>query len=122
MQAIKEDDRDTPIVLCRVFPSSASKKRPKETIDRVNQLYDAAVKNDPQITVVDTWTLFATGEGDANPAWFPDLLHLNSAGYQRWAAALRPVFATLGFTETQADDFQPESGFVSLFNGRDLTG
>ncbi|MBI1312311.1 serine hydrolase [bacterium] len=122
IQAIKKHNPQTPIVLCRMFPSSAQKKRPKETIDHVNQLYDATVKGDSQITVVDTWTLFANQEGDADPKYFPDLLHLNAAGYQRWAAALRPVFATLGFLETEADDFQPEPGFVSLFNGRDLTG
>jgi CubicO group peptidase (beta-lactamase class C family)/lysophospholipase L1-like esterase len=122
LAAIKEHNPKTPIVLCRMFPSSAEKKRPRETIDRVNSLYDAAVKGDSQITVVDTWTLFANEAGDADPTYFPDLLHLNAAGYQRWAAALRPVFATLGFSETEADDFQPEPGFVSLFNGRDLTG
>jgi CubicO group peptidase (beta-lactamase class C family)/lysophospholipase L1-like esterase len=120
--SIKEHNSKTPIVLCRMFPSSASKKRPRETIDHVNSLYDATVKGDSQVTVVDTWTLFANEAGDADPKYFPDLLHLNAAGYQRWAAALRPVFATLGFSETEADDFQPEPGFVSLFNGRDLTG
>jgi hypothetical protein len=52
----------------------------------------------------------------------PNLLHPNQAGYAKWAAALRPLFATLGFLETQADDFTPEEGFVSLFNGADLTG
>ena len=35
---------------------------------------------------------------------------------------LRPIFATLGFSETAADPFTPEPGFESLFNGRDLTG
>ena len=56
------------------------------------------------------------------PAEFPDLLHPNEVGYAKWAAALRPVLATLGFSETDADPFRPEEGFVSLFNGRDLTG
>ena len=122
LQAIKKHSSKTPIVLCRVFPSSASKKRPKEIVQRVNQLYEGAVKGDPQITVVDTWTLFADEAGDANPKWFPDLLHLNAAGYDRWAAGLRPIFATLGFLETEPDEFSLEPGFVSLFNGRDLTG
>lgn len=122
LQAIKKHNSKTPIVLCRVFPSSASKKRPKEIVQRVNQLYEAAVKGDPQITVVDTWTLFADEAGDANPKWFPDLLHLNAEGYDRWAAGLRPIFATLGFLETEPDEFPLEPGFVSLFNGRDLTG
>jgi hypothetical protein len=30
--------------------------------------------------------------------------------------------STLGFIETAEDSFTPEPGFVSLFNGRDLTG
>jgi hypothetical protein len=48
-------------------------------------------------------------KGDARAAEFPDLLHPNDAGYAKWAAALRPIFATLGFLETEADDFEPES-------------
>lgn len=122
IQAIKQHNSMTPIVLCRMFPSSGKKKRPKEIIQRVNQLFEATVKGDSQITVVDTWTLFADAEGDADPQWFPDLLHLNAAGYDRWAAALRPIFATLGHLDTEPDDFKPEPGYVSLFNGRDLTG
>jgi lysophospholipase L1-like esterase len=123
LQAIKARQPGVPIVLCRIFPSSATKKRPAETIRRVNALYEAAVKGDAQVTVLDTWTLFADpASGDANPAWFTDLLHLNAAGYDRWAAALRPILATLGFLDTEPDAFTPEPGFVSLFNGRDLTG
>jgi lysophospholipase L1-like esterase len=110
------------IVLCQVFPSSATKKRPADQIKAMNALYLAAVKNDPQITYLETWPLFADAKGDAIAAEFPDLLHPNETGYAKWAAALRPVFATLGFSETAADAFTPEAGFESLFNGRDLTG
>lgn len=122
LTAIKAGHPTVPVVLCRMFPSSAEKSRPADTIKRVNALYDAAVKGDAQVTVLDTWTLFAQADGNANPAWFKDLLHLNPAGYDRWAAALRPVFATLGFIDTERDPFTPEPGFTSLFNGRDLTG
>ncbi len=66
--------------------------------------------------------MFADAKGDAKAAEFPDLLHPNGAGYAKWAAALRPILATLGFMEREADGFQPEPGFISLFNGRDLTG
>ncbi|MCA8986816.1 MAG: DUF1080 domain-containing protein, partial [Planctomycetaceae bacterium] len=122
VQAIKAHNLQVPIVLCRMFPSSETKGRPRKTIEAVNALYDAAVKGDPQITVVDTWTLFADAAGDARADLFPDLLHLNESGYARWGAALRPVFATLGLIETAPDDFELEPGFVSLFNGHDLTG
>lgn len=120
--AIKAHSAETPIILCRMFPSSPEKDRPRETIEEVNALFETVVKGDPQITVLDTWTLFADGEGNADPAWFKDLLHLNPAGYDRWAASLRPVFATLGLAETEVVPYELEEGFVSLFNGKDLTG
>ncbi len=119
---VKKANPKLPIVLCLVFPSSESKDRPAAAIKAINDAYLVAVKGDPQVTVVDTWSLYANAEGNANPEEFPDLLHLNDAGYKKWAAALRPVLATLGFLETEADSFTVEPGFESLFNGRDLTG
>jgi lysophospholipase L1-like esterase len=122
LAALEKHDAHMPIVLCQVFPSSATKKRPADQIKAMNGLYRAAVKNDPRVTYVETWPLFADPKGDAIAAEFPDLLHPNEMGYAKWAAALRPVFATLGFSETVGDPFTPEAGFESLFNGRDLTG
>lgn len=122
IQAIKKHDANTPIVLCRVFPSSASKRRPADKIQEVNRLVAAAVKGDPKITVVDTWTLFANADGDAKKEEFPDLLHPNRAGYEKWRDAIRPIFATLGFVDTKSEPFELEPGFESLFNGKDLSG
>ncbi len=122
IEALKKHDPKMPIVVCQVFPSSETKKRPAAKIKAINDLYFAAVKGDPQVTFLETWTLFADEKGDAKSAEFPDLLHPNSTGYAKWAAALKPIFATLDFMETTDDDFQPEPGFVSLFNGHDLTG
>lgn len=122
LAALKSHNAAMPIVLCQVFPSSETKHRPAAKIKKLNQLYAALVKGDPQITLIETWPLFANAQGDAKLEEFPDLLHPNQAGYAKWAAALRPIFATLGFLETADDDFKPEPGFVSLFNGRDLTG
>ncbi len=119
---LKKHNSEMPIVLCQVFPSSESKKRPSSKIKQINQLTAAAVKGDPQITVIDTWTLFANEAGDAKAEEMPDLLHPNQVGYKKWAGALRPIFATLGFIETEADSFEIEPGFESLFNGNDLTG
>ncbi|MFP6737219.1 MAG: family 16 glycoside hydrolase, partial [Planctomycetota bacterium] len=119
---LKKHNAKMPIILCHTFPSSASKRRPAEQIKKINQLYFAAVKGDPQVTVLDTWLLFADAEGDAKKPEFPDLLHPNKLGYAKWAAALRPLLATHGYLETGPDDFKLEPGFISLFNGRDLTG
>ncbi len=122
LAAIKAHDPKTPVILCQVMPSSPSKNRPAEKIKKVNELYLAAVKNDPQIIPLDTWLLFADANGDATIGEFPDLLHPNEVGYAKWAAALNPIFATLGMTDTSSDTFTPEEGFESLFNGHDLTG
>ena len=120
--ALKKHNAKMPIILCNVFPSSASKKRSPADIKEINKLYFEAVKGDPQITVIDTWTLFANEEGDAKQEEFPDLLHPNKDGYEKWAAALTPILATKGFVEKEADEFVLEPGFTSLFNGKDLTG
>ena len=117
-----QHDREMPIVLCQVFPSSAAKSRSSEKIKKVNQLYAMSAKGNRQVTFMETWPLFADEKGDALPREFPDLLHPNAAGYAKWAAALRPVFATFGFMETMPYEFTPEPGFVSLFNGKDLKG
>jgi lysophospholipase L1-like esterase len=122
LAAFKQADPHLPVILCQVFPSSATRACPADRIKKLNELYAAAVKGDPQITLLETWPLFANAQGEAKPEEFPDLLHPNPAGYAKWAAALRPVLATLGFVENTPDDFTSEPGFVSLFNGRDLTG
>ena len=111
-----------PIVFCNVFPSSTSKQRPADKIQEINRLVAAAVKGDAQVTLLDTWTLFANKEGDAKQEEFPDLLHPNGIGYEKWRKAIWPVFATLGLVETEPDEsFELEPGFESLFNGQDLT-
>lgn len=122
LDALKAHNRELPIVLCQVFPSSALKKRSAEDISHINELFAEIVKEDSQVTLLDTWTLFANKEGDAKKEEFPDLLHPNEAGYRKWASALRPILATLGFLERDADGFQPEPGYTSLFNGHDLDG
>jgi hypothetical protein len=119
---LKRSDAHMPVILCYVFPSSTTKKRPAAKIKKINELYAAAVKGDPQIVPIETWRLFANPEGDAKPEEFPDLLHPNKNGYAMWAGALRPILATLGFLENEPDNFTPEAGFISLFNGQDLTG
>ncbi|MEM9585843.1 MAG: GDSL-type esterase/lipase family protein [Planctomycetota bacterium] len=122
IDSLHQHNQQLPVVVCLVMPSSEVKKRPADQIKRLNELIRDAVRGDARITVLDTWTLFATKSGDAIPAEFPDLLHPNRAGYLKWKQALLPIFATLGFVETQPDWFEVEAGFTSLFNGHDLTG
>ncbi len=111
-----------PIVLCQVMPSSSSRQRPADKIRELNRLIQSTARGKQQITVLDTFTVFANPQGEAKREEFDDLLHPNRAGYAKWKASLWPVLATLSFVETTPDDFTPEPGFESLFNGRDLTG
>jgi hypothetical protein len=104
------------------MPASAEKKRPADKIKALNAALRAVAKGNERVTVLDTYTLFANREGDAKPEEFPDLLHPNEAGYEKWRAALWPLLSTLGLVYDHDANFQIEPGFTSLFNGKDLTG
>ncbi|MGA1235854.1 MAG: GDSL-type esterase/lipase family protein [Limisphaerales bacterium] len=84
-----------PIVLCQVFPSSASKSRPAQAIQHINALYADIAVGFPQVTLLDTWSIFANEHGDATLEEFPDLLHPNEIGYKKWAAKLTPALKQL---------------------------
>ncbi|WP_231603500.1 GDSL-type esterase/lipase family protein [Neorhodopirellula pilleata] len=122
LDSLKKHNPAMPVVLCQVMPSSASKKRSAESIQQLNELLVDMVSGDRQVTMVDTWTLFADANGDAIAAEFPDLLHPNRAGYEKWRDALIPLFETLGLLEPEVTSLTIEPGFVALHNGKDLTG
>ena len=122
LAALKRHNPRMPIVLCQVFPSSATKKRPADQIKAINALYLAAVKGDPQVTLLDTWTLFADAKGDAPTEEFPDLLHPNAGRLREVGGGAAPAVRHAAVRRDRARRLQPEEGFESLFNGRDLTG
>lgn len=122
IQKLKASNKEMPIILCNVFPSHESKKRSAEQIKKINALYAEAVKGDKQVTLIDTWSMFANENGNARKSEFPDLLHPNAVGYEMWANTLRPVLETLDLVEVPEDDFKIEEGYKLLFNGKDLTG
>lgn len=122
LEALRKQDAAMPVILCSVFPSAESKHRPAEKIKKINDLYRNVAQDEPQVTLLDTWSLFADEHGDAKSGEMPDLLHPNTLGYGKWAAALRPIFETVGLAPVWPDDFKPEPGFVPLFNGTDLSG
>jgi lysophospholipase L1-like esterase len=122
LSALGAANPSMPVILCEVFPSSASKDRPAETIRKLNALYLVVAARHPQVTVLDTWSLFKNVHGDAKEEEMADLLHPNILGYAKWASALRPVLETTGLVPAWPDSFSPEPGYTSLFDGRDLTG
>lgn len=96
LDALNEQDAEMPIVLCEVFPSSETMNRPSAKIREINAGYRKLAKGYEQVLVVDTFSLFDDGHGDAMPELFPDLLHLNEAGYARWAETLRGALREVG--------------------------
>jgi len=106
LQELKRHNPKMPILLCKVFPSSATKKRPADKIQRINELYAALVKGNTQVSLLDTYTLFANDQGDAKPEEFPDLLHPNAAGYTKWANVLKTEMARLQLWSPPANSGQ----------------
>jgi len=96
LERLKEHSEDMPIVLCLIFPSSETKKRPAAVIRAVNALYEGLAEGDERVRLVDSWSVFADEGGDAKAEEFPDLLHPNEHGYAKWAEVLRPVLEELG--------------------------
>jgi lysophospholipase L1-like esterase len=123
LEKITAHSPETPIILCQVMPTSGAKQhRPVDQIRKLNALVTEMVRGNKQVTVLDTYTLFAGPDGEAKLEEFPDLLHPNDIGYNKWKAALWPLLATLGFVEKGDDSFTPEPGFEVLFDGHDLDG
>lgn len=122
IQQLLKANPKTDIVYCNVMPSTPNLDRPAAKIQAINQLVAKAAVSIPQVTIVDTYTLFANAEGNAKKEEFPDLLHPNKAGYQKWANAIRPILATKGYVETEAANITLEDNAELLFNGKDLTG
>jgi hypothetical protein len=105
------------------MPTSGAKQhRPVDQVRKLNQLLAEVARGNEHVTLLDTYTLFANAEGEAKLEEFPDLLHPNDVGYEKWRAALWPLLATLGFVEKEPDAFAPEPGFEPLFDGHDLDG
>jgi lysophospholipase L1-like esterase/predicted esterase len=80
-----------PVVLNKVMPRGAKPNRFPEQIRKLNDLYTAAFKDNPQITFCDTWSLFDAGDGQCRKEEFPDMLHPNAAGYAKWKSVLAPI-------------------------------
>jgi predicted TIM-barrel fold metal-dependent hydrolase/lysophospholipase L1-like esterase len=60
----------------------------------VNALLAAAIESDPRCRLIDVASLLLKEDGSPDPACFVnDMLHLNDAGYDRWAAVVGPAVA-----------------------------
>jgi lysophospholipase L1-like esterase len=87
---------DLPVIISKVMPRGARTGFFPDKIKTLNALYDESFKDNPKVTLCDTWTIFDAGDGQCRREEFPDMLHPNPAGYAKWTAALQPIFQRLG--------------------------
>jgi lysophospholipase L1-like esterase len=95
IKAIHHEYPYLPVIVCEVMPSSETKQRPADKIEKLNKLIKKDVRWRSHTYLCDTWSIFANANGDAPQNEFPDLLHPNATGYAKWTAALKPIFAKL---------------------------
>jgi lysophospholipase L1-like esterase len=95
LQEIKQFNPHLPVIVCEVMPRSDRNLHAAPKIEKLNALVVAAIKGDPQFILCDTWSIYADKNGDCPHDEFPDLLHPNAKGYEKWQAALQPIFAKL---------------------------
>ena len=80
-----------PVILCRIMPRAYAPGRFPDYIKEVNASMDELAKVYSQISLCDTFSIFADEQGAAKKAEFPDLLHPNSTGYAKWKEVVRPL-------------------------------
>jgi lysophospholipase L1-like esterase len=88
-----------PVVVCTTPPSD-SPKAPVKLDQR--QALNAEIKKvasaHPNVIVCDIYPVFLNADGSLNAESFTaDRLHLGPAGYEKWSAVLKPIFAKLDF-------------------------
>ena len=101
LQDIKKFNPKVPVIVCEVMPRSDRNLHAAPKIEKLNALVAAEIQNDPQFTLCDTWSIYADKNGNCPKDEFPDLLHPNAAGYEKWKAALEPILVKLNL-ETKA--------------------
>lgn len=94
LAAIRRRDESLPVVVCKVMPRADGVPNAASSIEELNRRVTPLVEADSNCIPCDTWSIFGD-DGTATREEFPDLLHLNEAGYGHWKAALLPILAEL---------------------------
>ncbi len=104
---------EVPIVLTAMFPRDQNPEL-VDVIDDINQELEAISEADERIHWININDKLLDSEGKLLPAVSSDGIHLEEAGYEVWAAALRPVLTQILGPPTQVDDAPPPTGNPGL--------
>ncbi len=87
--------KDTPVVFISAKPSP-SRWNLWRNYQQFNTMVEQFAKSRPSLRYVDISRTLLDANGQPDPAFFAeDKLHLNSQGYAKWTAALKPVVKEL---------------------------
>lgn len=87
----------TPVILCQGPPSAdpTAPLKPGARDDLTARIAHVAAGR-KNVTLLNLYAVFSAPDGAPIPEYFaPDLVHLNSTGYKKWAEVLLPVFEKL---------------------------
>lgn len=104
---------DVPIVLTAMFPRDQNPAL-VDVIDDINQDLQTISQADEQIHWININDKLLDSEGKLLRAVSSDGIHLEEAGYETWAAALRPVLTQILGPPSQADKAPPPTGNPGL--------
>ncbi|MGB5702011.1 MAG: GDSL-type esterase/lipase family protein, partial [Polyangiales bacterium] len=86
---------DAQIAVLATFPSPLNARR-ADLIEAVNARIAEAAQDKPWLTLIDANAVLKTPSGAPDRSLFLfDRIHLNKAGYARWAQILRPKLLEL---------------------------
>lgn len=97
LDAISAQSAAPPVILCTVLPrqSTAAPIDPSQ-VPALNALIKRLAAGKSNVTLLDTYPLFAKADGTPDPQYFrPDELHPAAPGYERIRQALDPLFTQL---------------------------
>lgn len=96
LELLDKERPGTPVVLCCVMPRKPEPGRFPDLLLQLNAQLRALANVRRGVTWCDTWEVFATDIGGVRDDEFADGLHLNDAGYVKFAEALRAALKTAG--------------------------
>ena len=101
LQEIKRFNPHLPVVVCEVMPEAIAGNIPPTGLKSSTRWWRRRSKMTPNSRCATRGAFTPIKNGDCPRDEFPDLLHPNAVGYEKWEAELKPIFAKLNL-ETKA--------------------